>query len=414
MSGKGRNNHPRGPEGLVFGQLGLPPVMSDTKKTKKRKAPPLVAKVTVKKSRKAVELSFREAEKPRATESAAVNPALRDHRHSSGGNDSDAVQDSELTVNTAGHGHADKDNGSIGEEETMVNVEGESIRMHEVSAAGLSDEMICDLSLEAMASIPMEEERLSLEGKDTLGEEMESDRLCLPESELEIEKGQLGDGGYSKKRATKSKPTKAAIAPRRKLRSQQTVPHFSGLEDIQPPSFDSVCKQSLQRLGFRFIDKKWLLPEHSSSPDDSGFESIKSLRQHLCRHGIPLPPEMDVRNILTDDEATILARWVRYHIATPVLEKSIIPCEEIGRAEAERILETLGLTFDEGHYKIPDDWIPEEVGSRGLHRKWSHVEAFLTRFGVPDHVIRNEHVSTMEEKRKCLLYLTENIGVTTL
>jgi hypothetical protein len=42
------------------------------------------------------------------------------------------------------------------------------------------------------------------------------------------------------------------------------------------------------------------------------------------------------------------------------------------------------------------------------------VEAFLTRFGVPDHVIQNEHMSTMEDKRKLLLYLTENIDVATL
>jgi hypothetical protein len=185
--------------------------------------------------------------------------------------------------------------------ETEVNVEGESIRMLEVTAAGLA----------AVASIPIEEEGLGIEGEDTLGEEMESNGLRLPEFESEIEEGQPGDGGYSKKRArTKSMPAKAETVPRRKLRSQQAVPHFNSLEDLEPPTFDSICKLSLQRLGFRFIDRKCLLPEHSSPADDSGFESINSLRKHLCQHGIPLPPEIDAMSILTEEEATILVRWV--------------------------------------------------------------------------------------------------------
>jgi hypothetical protein len=302
--------------------------------------------------------------------------------------------------------------------ETVVNVEDEGIRMDEVTAAGLSDERIYDPSLAAVASIPIEEEGLGIEGKGTLGEEMESDQLRLPEFVLEIEEGQPGGGGYSKKRArTKSMPAKAETVPKRKLRSHQAVPYFNSLEDLEPPTFDRVCKVSLQRLGFRFIGTKCLLPEHSSPTDDSGFGSINSLRKHLCQHGIPLPPEMDALSLLTEEEATILVRWVRYHIAAPVLKKSIIPCP-IGRAEAEHILKALGLKCYAGaYYEIPDDWIPKEADSlsvRALHHKWSHVEAFLTRFGVPDHVIQNEHVSTMEDKRKLLLYLAENIDVVTL
>jgi predicted metalloprotease with PDZ domain len=61
--------------------------------------------------------------------------------------------------------------------ETVVNVEGESIRMLQVTAAGLA----------AVASIPMEEEGLGIDGEDTLDKDMESDRLRLNDTVVNME-----------------------------------------------------------------------------------------------------------------------------------------------------------------------------------------------------------------------------------
>jgi hypothetical protein len=66
-------------------------------------------------------------------------------------------------------------------------VEDEGIRMDEVTAAGLSDERINDPSLAAVASIPIYEEGLDIKGEDTFGEDMESDRLRLPDTVVNVE-----------------------------------------------------------------------------------------------------------------------------------------------------------------------------------------------------------------------------------
>jgi hypothetical protein len=181
---------------------------------------------------------------------------------------------------------------------------------------------------------------------------------------------------------------KKQVAPSTQSKKAKTT---VSSEDVIP-SFEEV-RTSLKKGDYVFRDGVYCRPgmdptkNKEAQVGEGYFKDEQAFRKYLCAYGVD-----GERNKWTEEDASLIQKWVRYTVVKSVSGEGGIPDNEpLAGAKATSFLKMLGFRFCtvkgvQDVYALPGVLKGEEIVGvncfvDGQHGIWSH----LARFGLPEN-----------------------------